>query len=455
MRIRRTSYLYLAAIVALLIPTGCATITYRFQSDPDLVALLAGATRAFPDARFAVISDLHVYDTGLGTDGEAFAEYLAHDRKLLVESLEILEVAIEKIRESGAEFVIVPGDLTKDGEHASHTLCAETLAGLEATGTQVYVVPGNHDVHNPHALSFSGDATEPVEAVDPESFAEIYRHLGYGEAIARDPSSLSYIVEPVEGLWLLALDSCDYERNVELERPVTAGRLRPEQIAWIEESLVEAARLGKGVLAVMHHGVVEHYAGQAKHFEEYVVADHEDIGHLFAAYGVAAVFTGHYHAQDIALGVWEEGMVYDIETGSLVTYPCPIRFVSIADGHLSITSSRIREIPSFTDRGESFEEHARESVYRGINDIAVETMVGLGMREAEAAGLSGQITDAFVAHYRGDEHFDGQEMIRLKGLSLMGSLVVGTRKDLVYGLWSDPEPVDNSISIDLTSGEWR
>jgi hypothetical protein len=45
-------------------------------------------------------------------------------------------------------------------------------------------------------------------------------------------------------------------------------------------------------------------------------------------------------------------------------------------------------------------------------------------------------------------------MLTLSGLSLMGSIVVGNRKDLVTELWSDREPPDNDVSIDLATGTW-
>ena len=71
------------------------------------------------------------------------------------------------------------------------------LGALDAAGVPVLVVPGNHDVLNPRAARFSGDAAEPVAGVAPEEFAAIHADLGYGEALERDPASLSYVAEPV------------------------------------------------------------------------------------------------------------------------------------------------------------------------------------------------------------------------------------------------------------------
>jgi hypothetical protein len=81
-------------------------------------------------------------------------------------------------------------------------------------------------------------------------------------------------------------------------------------------------------------------------------------------------------------------------------------------------------------------------------------MTTLGVPAAEASRLSGQITDAFLAHYAGDERFTSTEMLSLHGLSLMGRIVVGARKDLIYDLWSDSEPPDNALAIRLDTGAW-
>ena len=43
--------------------------------------------------------------------------------------------------------------------------------------------------------------------------------------------------------------------------------------------------------------------------------------------GVRVVFTGHFHIQDVAKDYNETrtDSIYDVSTGSTVTYPCPFR----------------------------------------------------------------------------------------------------------------------------------
>ncbi|MBU0972187.1 MAG: metallophosphoesterase, partial [Proteobacteria bacterium] len=177
----------------------------------------------YPSARFIVISDLHFYDTRLGSTGPAFQKYLNNDRKLLVLSDEIIGTAMDKIAGEAADFVLVAGDLTKDGEKICHQGVVRHLQKLVQSGKKVFVVPGNHDINNPDSVRFAGDVTEPEPSIDPAAFKSIYGESGYGSAITQDPDSLSYVAEPVQGLWILALDSNRYKENRPDHPPLIGG----------------------------------------------------------------------------------------------------------------------------------------------------------------------------------------------------------------------------------------
>jgi len=334
---------------------------------------------------------------------------------------------------------------------------ASHLTALAGRGIRTYVVPGNHDILNPDSKSFEGDRTMPEPTVTPEEFAAIYKDFGYGNPIMRDPASLSYVAEPVPGLWLLALASCDYSQNQKKGKPETDGRFTQETVGWMETVLTDALRGRKAVIAIMHHGVMEHFIGQEKYYGEYIVDEAPQLSAMLAAYGVRVVFTGHFHAQDIKLQKSKDGkFLYDIETGSLVGSPNALRLVEIAESQsMTINSRFIESLPSYEARGEDFVEFSYNFERTGIAGIAIKTMTDLGVPDVEAELLAPQIADAFMAHYIGDEKFMGKEMLKSKGLSFMGGLVVGNRKGLITGLWNDLAPADNDIVIDLVTGEWK
>jgi Calcineurin-like phosphoesterase len=442
------------ALAALLL-ASCAGSPFRWSPSPERAALIAGPRPAYPPVRFAVITDLHVYDAAtLGAGGKAFEEELAEDRKLVVESREITAEALRMVKTSGVQMLLVAGDLTWNGERVNHECVAALLADLEHAGVRAYVIPGNHDVLNPHAAGFGPEGRRPVPGVTPAEFAGLYRDFGYGEAVRRDPGSLSYVAEPVPGLWILGIDSNRYLENTPKGGPVTDGRLDAARLAWVESALADALRLGKAVVVLMHHGIVEHFPMEAKSWGEYLVDDYPEIGRMFAAYGAHVAFTGHFHAQDVALARFPDGSwLYDVMTGALSTAP-NVRFVAVDGGRMSIRSQPVASLPSLAAAGVDFPSYARKFVHDRVAGIGVATMRKMHVRTRDTDVLAPEIADAFVANYWGDERFTGTERLTKKGLGLMGKLVVANQKNKVEPLWDDLEPVDNNLVIDLATGSW-
>ncbi len=415
-----------------------------------IVSLQGTMTLSGQTARFMVFSDPHYYDPSLGTEGTAFQEYLDGDRKLLKESRELLIEALLKISNSDAEFVIVPGDLTKDGTRVSHEMFAAMILELEAKGKQVYVVPGNHDINNGHSFAFQGDKKIPVENVSPFDYLDIYHEFGYSEALYTDGYSLSYVVEPTDGLWLLGLDACQYLENEPGHHPVTDGDFKKETLEWIEEIAAMASKENKTMIAFMHHGILEHYQKQNRFFGEYVVDNHRRVSKQFAALGINVVFTGHYHSQDITMKKWNSGnFIIDVETGSLVTYPSPLREVRISEDTMHIESQYIESIPMYP---ENFTDYSRAYVHAGIAGIAEDVMMSMWLKQEDAQKLSGQIGDAFIAHYEGDEP-TVERYLDVSGVGLLGRLMILFKRRLVKELHTDLPPADNDLVIDLSNGE--
>lgn len=323
---RLLSALAIITLIAALFFSACAT-----AGPNDSRQICAGTsavhTATYPDLRFMVLSDTHVYDSSLGTSGAAWDAYMAEDRKLLKDSEETLKEAVVRIESAKPDFVLVTGDLTKDGERQCHQLFAKYLAEIEAAGIKCYVLPGNHDINNPAAMRFPpSGGLEVIPNVSAEEFVSIYRADGYGDAVYRDPASLSYVASPAPGLWILMLDSAKYEHNAGLKWSETSGAIREPTYRWIEERLQEAKAKGIAVIAAEHHPLMEHFAGMKAKYPEYIVDDNWRLASLLASYDVSLFFSGHYHASSIVTHRWDDkapaGLagkyIVDVETGSLV-----------------------------------------------------------------------------------------------------------------------------------------
>jgi DNA-binding beta-propeller fold protein YncE len=413
-----------------------------------LEVVLQGAVTA---ARFGIMSDPHLYDAAaLGASGADFQAYLVQDRKMLVESVEILDAAIAGMESTSLDFAIVAGDLTKDGERVNHELFAEKLAGLEKTGTRVFVVPGNHDVNNPHAVSFQTSPPTPVERVSPSLFKRIYDEYGYREAIAQDPSSLSYVAEPAPGIWLFAIDSAEYGDNEALGHPVTAGRIRPETESWLLSWLAEAKRKGKVAIGTMHHGIVEHFAGQAQQFPEYVLTDHEAVGQRLAQAGLQLVFTGHFHANDAVSRDLAGTALHDVETGSLVTSPNPYRIVKVdlPARRFVIDTRHVTAIPSHPA---DFVPHASDFLVTGLSGITMGQLTGppFSLDPAVAAQVAPLVVGGLVAHYAGDEDASAAVQSAIQGMIQSPDAATHALGLSLFGLWTDLPPADGRLEIVL------
>src|ERR1035437_6300052 len=162
--------------------------------------------------KFMIISDIHYFDPSLFTIplNAYFQGYLAADRKLIVESSAILQNVLAVVQTEKPDFLLISGDLTKDGEKIDHQALAILFKALSDKGIKVLVIPGNHDVNNGASFSYLQSAQTKIDNISATDFASIYANCGYGNAVERDPNSLSYVSEPVNGVWILGIDACQY-----------------------------------------------------------------------------------------------------------------------------------------------------------------------------------------------------------------------------------------------------
>ncbi len=421
-----------------------------FNEEDYLQDLLADLQSAVPSKTvISVISDPHYYAPSLGAEGAAFEAYLASDRKMIAESDAILQSAIEIVKSEKPNILLISGDLTKDGEKVSHEAFAGYLAGIEATGTKVYVIPGNHDINNPQAMSYSGDSATPVASVTPEQFASIYDDFGYGEALYRDPNSLSYVAEAGENLWILGIDSCEYDTNIADGAPETDGSLSAATKTWALEKLAEAKLQGITVIGMMHHNLVEHYSLQDELFGDYVIDDSVNLANDLAAAGLSMIFTGHYHANDI-VQVTDSGL-YEIETGSLVTWPSPVRTVTInGDGSVEVTSTSVTEIDYDLGEFETFEAYATDFLHTGLVQLATYyLMTTFDITQESAAQVAPLFAAAMVAHYMGDEEPDATTLATIQALATSGDAMQMQLAGALQSLWTDSMTADNNTTISI------
>lgn len=295
--------------------------------------------------RIAVMSDLHYLSPDMIADTEDFEHAFNSDRKLLKESSSVLREMLERVRADKPDILLVSGDLTKDGEQECHAALAKQLQQLQQDipGLKIYVINGNHDIRNYNAKDFNtpdGKAV-PATRTHPEDFKRIYDFVysdptviaTFTPAAGNEAGSLSYVARPVEGLTIVAMDTCRYSKENTsngTDEHETSGAISADLEKWVIEQTAAAKARGDLVIGLEHHGLVPHFDVEPTILPMYLVNGYERIAQEYADAGMSAVFTGHMHAVDIAAMTTKAGNTfYDIETGSALTYPCPIRFVDL------------------------------------------------------------------------------------------------------------------------------
>ena len=326
--------------------------------------------------RFAIISDLHL----------ALPQTIWHhpNRFHLVEvSIQAFESVLEHLIQLNLDFVLLPGDLTQHGEPENHIWLQKRLSELPFP---VYVIPGNHDI--------------PVLTADEQSigfadFPTYYRKFGYD-----DPNQLYYTCNLLPGVRLIGLNSNFFNQQGE-----QIGRLDRQQLNWLEAVL--AANDDELVLVMVHHNVVEHLPNQSRHpmANRYMLENAPELLLLLKRYGVKLVFTGHLHIQDVACS---EG-VYDITTGSLVSYPHPYRVLEFHQDNcgrswLQICSHRVESVPDFPQLQQTSRKWMGDRSQHFL--LKLLTLPPLNLPSAQAEQLAPTLRDFWADMAAGDALFN-------------------------------------------------
>ena len=88
--------------------------------------------------------------------------------------------------------------------------------------------------------------------------------------------------------------------------------------------------------------------------------------------GVRVVFTGHFHIQDVAKDYNETrtDSIYDVSTGSTVTYPRPFRLVRLNDDNsqMDLQGKYIKSVNLGGELQKDFGSYAQQKLVDGYAD---------------------------------------------------------------------------------------
>jgi 3',5'-cyclic AMP phosphodiesterase CpdA len=418
------------------------------QVPDDMLSLKSASGKL----KIAVVSDIHFMDPSLLPEDPAsnpyFQYYLAKDPKLIEFSDPIFREVIAELMAEKPDFVLIPGDLTKDGELLNHQTVSGLLHQLKDADINVFVVPGNHDINNPEAMSFHGDVPSPVPTIGPEDFASIYGDFGYDNALYRDVNSLSYICQPFEKLWILGIDACKYENNESTND--VSGAIRPGTMAWIQGKMAEAREKKITVLTIMHHGIMEHYTGQNSLDPGYVIDNYQENAVALMNAGIQMIFTGHYHANDIAAFDYNGKTLTDIETGSLVTPPSPYRVIILDKNFIRIGTRQVMSIDAEMPGGMDFLTYSNAFLSGHLDFYFNYVLVNNFGIPADIAVVAAPLfRNASMAHFAGDEKIGPADRKNINDFALVTPPPLSFLINALNSFWTDLPPTDNKLQISL------
>jgi len=313
-----------------------------------LPALCAGAAPARGALKILVVSDIHYRPpdsmgplprAGSRNENPILSQF-PHGHttgKMHYETDAILEAFFREAEGSGAQALLIPGDMSDDGHWEEHRGIVKKLREFELrSGIPVFVTMGNHDLR-----TRIGTADRPGLA----DFLEMYAQLGFDKALARREGDASYTAELGQGYRLLVADAMLYGPD--------ACKITPELFDWIQAQLDQAKKDGKKVIFMTHENVLEHFMIEGFTSGVLCIDQHRRLATMLADAGVKYAFTGHQHANDISHAVTQAGnKIFDIETGSLITHPCAWREVTFSDRDVKIKTHFIQSIdPSLLPEG--------------------------------------------------------------------------------------------------------
>lgn len=294
--------------------------------------------------RFAVIADPHHYAPCLGVGGAAYARREGSDQKCLKETGAILDAVFQKLGDDPRlDAVLLAGDLTNNGERASHEEMLEKLVKLKEKKA-VYVITSTHDwCSNGKNCRYVGDdILRDVETVPENALAQLYAPFGLQDALSSyraAEGNVSYCVKLGDGLRLLAL-------NDDHNGQGRAG-FDPAHLQWIEEQLTAAREADDRVIAMEHHLVLMHAGALVSGAQ--CIGGREEVAERFARAGLGLLFTGHSHMQHIARYTAQNGVTLtEVNAGSITGYPAPILTVEARGREITIHTE---PLSSFTYQG--------------------------------------------------------------------------------------------------------
>lgn len=357
-----------------------------------------------------------------------------HSTRIFNENYFAFLKALDDIAKKGIKIVAMPGDFSDDGQaynlRGLHKILDEYH---EKFGIEFYLTTGNHDPVGPFRQEggkddFLGEdgnqlsiySKENIGKTDHKIITRDIAESGYLEIldelkdfgfypkkqdlfwstpftpysskdysyekalqnaaytkriynVAQDFSvpDLSYVTEPVKGVWLMAIDG-----NTYIPRNLNGSSKDPENykgasigynnvlthkkhlIDWVKTTMAEAKKNGKTVIAFTHYPMIDFNDGATQEIKSLLGekkwqmerVPEEEVAKVFAEAGLQIHFAGHMHINDTGIRTINGKMLVNIQVPSLAAYIPAYKILTIHSPDLmEIHTEVLNDVPRFNE----------------------------------------------------------------------------------------------------------
>lgn len=357
-----------------------------------------------------------------------------HSTRIFNENYFAFLKALDDIVEKGIKIVAMPGDFSDDGQaynlRGLHTILEQYHRKY---GIRFYLTTGNHDPVGPFRKDggkddFLGQNGKPLGVYSTESvskstdkvitkdiaesgYLEIlnelknfgfypqkedlywstpfdrnsFKNYTYKKGLQSAAYSkrmyevakgffvpdLSYVVEPVKDVWLIAIDGNTYiPKNIN-ERPENASNYKGASIGynnvltnkqhliqWVKKLAAEAKKNNKTLIAFTHYPMIDFNDGATQEIQNLLGekkwqlerVPQEEVAKVFADAGLQIHFAGHMHINDTGIRKAGDNILVNVQVPSLAAYLPAYKILTIQSPEkMEVQTEVLNEVPRFDE----------------------------------------------------------------------------------------------------------
>ena len=156
----------------------------------------------------------------------------------------------------------------------------------------------------------------------------------------------------------------------------TGGLTTRAQLRWIADETQDEVAAGNLMLVNCHFNNMAHFEAQDEVISLFVLDNYELYTSTLAKAGIRYSFSGHQHAMDVMDSVTQDGYVmYDIETGSTVSYGAGYRIVDFKQKWENKDYSEEVKTTVHSLKGNNNSDNFSYGAYKLTSDLGGETML--------------------------------------------------------------------------------